>query len=217
MQRSVLTFPYLVTLVNLATHNAGWGPLAERLCKRFGYSKVISATSGSEATDTAVKIARKWGIVKKAIPAHEMLIFGVGDSFHGLTSGVWSFQNSTKKRAGESTYLFCVRLLRGRLQSDLAHKFCLLATEYGLDSKLQTNVNPSTGKIMAYCDIKAMEECLAEHHGRVSAVIMECLHGAVKYVNSLPLNCLTLTPARTSVEIKYSRGRYSSLLKTKEY
>jgi ornithine--oxo-acid transaminase len=76
------------------------GDLAERLCKRFGYDKVISATSGSEATDTAVKIARKWGIIKKGIPANEMLIFGVGDSFHGLTSGVWSLQNSTKKRAG---------------------------------------------------------------------------------------------------------------------
>jgi len=35
---------------------------------------------------------------------------------------------------------------------------------------------------MGYCDIKAVEECLAEHHERVAAVIMECLHGAVKYV-----------------------------------
>ena len=92
---------HTVTLVNLATHNAGWGPLAERLCKRFGYDKVISATSGSEATDTAVKIARKWGIVRKGIPANEMLLFGVGDSFHGLTSGVWNLQNATKTRAGE--------------------------------------------------------------------------------------------------------------------
>jgi acetylornithine/succinyldiaminopimelate/putrescine aminotransferase len=72
---------------------------------------VISATSGSEATDTAVKIARKWGIMKKGIPTSEMLIFGVGDSFHGLTSGVWSLQNSTKKRAGRSkvpiSWLIC--------------------------------------------------------------------------------------------------------------
>lgn len=87
--------------MNLATHNAGWGPLAERLCTRFGYDKVISATSGSEATDTAVKIARKWGILKKGIPVNDMLVFGVGDSFHGLTSGVWSLQNATKKRAGK--------------------------------------------------------------------------------------------------------------------
>jgi ornithine--oxo-acid transaminase len=79
--------------------------LAERLCKRFGYDKVVAAVSGSEATDTAVKIARKWGIVKKGIPASEALIFGVGDSFHGLTSGVWNLQNSTKKRSGETAMM----------------------------------------------------------------------------------------------------------------
>ena len=39
--------------------------------------------------------------MRKGIPANEMLIFGVGDSFHGLTSGVWNLQNTTKKRAGE--------------------------------------------------------------------------------------------------------------------
>jgi len=57
--------------------------------------------SGSEATDTAVKIARKWGIIKKGIPASEILVMGVGESFHGLLSGVWSLQNGTKKRTGK--------------------------------------------------------------------------------------------------------------------
>lgn len=90
-----------------ATHNVLWGPLAERLCKRFGYDKIICATSGSEATDTAVNITRKWSIMKKGIPASEMLILGVGDSFHGLTSGVWSLQNPSKKRAGETSNAFC--------------------------------------------------------------------------------------------------------------
>ena len=91
----------IVALCNLATHTASWGPLAQRLCNRFGYDKVVSGTSGSEATDTAVKIARKWGILRKEIPAEDMLILGVGDSFHGLTSGVWNLQNSTRKRAGK--------------------------------------------------------------------------------------------------------------------
>ena len=34
---------------------------------------------------------------------------------------------------------------------------------------------------MRYCQIEDMEECLAEHHESVAAVIMECLHGAIKY------------------------------------
>jgi hypothetical protein len=87
-----------------------------------------------------------------------------------------------------------------------------LYVEYGLDSKLQTNINPSTGKIMGYCDIKAIEECLAEHHERIAAVIMECLHGAVKYalesIIALPSD---LTSDRTSTEIQYSRGRINPL------
>lgn len=37
---------------------------------------------------------------------------------------------------------------------------------------------------MGYGDIQAMEECLAEHHERVAAVIMECLHGAVECVKT---------------------------------
>ena len=98
----------VVALCNLATHTASWGPLAQRLCNRFGYDKVVSGTSGSEATDTAVKIARKWGILRKGIPAEDMLILGVGDSFHGLTSGVWNLQNSTQKRAGK-LYIHCFR------------------------------------------------------------------------------------------------------------
>ena len=70
------------------------------MCNRFGYDKVIAGTSGSEATDQAVKVARKWGHVRKEIATEKILVFGVGDSFHGLTSGVWSLQNSSLKRSG---------------------------------------------------------------------------------------------------------------------
>jgi hypothetical protein len=35
---------------------------------------------------------------------------------------------------------------------------------------------------MRYGNVQDMKECLAEHHGRVAAVIMESLHGALKSV-----------------------------------
>ena len=57
-------------------------------------------TSGSEAADTACKVARKWGLSVKGIPSSEILVLGVGDSYHGLTAGVWNLQNGGKKRAG---------------------------------------------------------------------------------------------------------------------
>lgn len=86
--------------MNIAAHNALWPPFAEMMCKRFGYAKIISMTSGAEAADTACKTARKWGIKKKGIPANECLVLGVSESYHGLTSGVWNLQDRSEKRSG---------------------------------------------------------------------------------------------------------------------
>ncbi|KAJ5465477.1 hypothetical protein N7530_009264 [Penicillium desertorum] len=83
-----------VTLINLSSHNSTFGPFARSLCARFDYDKVIAMTSGTEAADTACKIARSWGINQKHIPAEDCIILGVGDSYHGLSSGVWNLMNS---------------------------------------------------------------------------------------------------------------------------
>lgn len=76
-----------------------FGPFAQRICDRFEYDKVIAMTSGTEAADTACKIARSWGINKKKIPANDCIILGVGGSYHGLSSGVWSLMNSNPLRS----------------------------------------------------------------------------------------------------------------------
>ena len=70
------------------------------MCSRFGYDKITAAVTGSEAADTAVKIARKWGQQVKGIPARELLILGVGDNYHGLTSGIWPIMNPDGERDG---------------------------------------------------------------------------------------------------------------------
>lgn len=56
--------------------------------------------SGAEAADTACKTARKWGIVKKGIPAEQYLVLRVTESYHGLTSVVWNLQDKSRKREG---------------------------------------------------------------------------------------------------------------------
>lgn len=55
-------------------------------------------TSGTEAVDTACKIARQWGIRQKGIPPQECVILGVGGCYHGLGSGVWSLMNGHSLR-----------------------------------------------------------------------------------------------------------------------
>ncbi|EXJ86204.1 hypothetical protein A1O1_06574 [Capronia coronata CBS 617.96] len=138
-------------LANLCGHNALYGPFAEMMCQRFQYDRIISVTSGTEAADTACKIARKWGIQVKGIPADRCLILGVGSSYHGLGSAVWGLMDASETRK-----------------------------QYGVDNRLQRNTNPSTGEPLAYLDLAAMESCLNAHGNTVAAVIMECLHGSAR-------------------------------------
>jgi acetylornithine/N-succinyldiaminopimelate aminotransferase len=56
--------------------------LSNLLAQATGMDSVFLASSGAEANEGAIKLARKWGAVKKA-GAHKIITFG--DSFHGRT------------------------------------------------------------------------------------------------------------------------------------
>ena len=71
------------------------------MCTKFGYGKIASAVSGTDATDAACRIARKWAITKKGVPPENLVILGVSDCYHGLSSGVWGLQNRSIKQHGE--------------------------------------------------------------------------------------------------------------------
>jgi ornithine--oxo-acid transaminase len=51
----------------------------------FGYDKVLPMNSGAEAVETALKLTRKWGYLKKGIPENEAIIIGCEGNFHGRT------------------------------------------------------------------------------------------------------------------------------------
>lgn len=65
-----------------AYHNDAAGALAERLAKAAGLDYVFLASSGAEANECAVKLARKWGRTQKR-GAHEIVT--TTGSFHGRT------------------------------------------------------------------------------------------------------------------------------------
>jgi acetylornithine/N-succinyldiaminopimelate aminotransferase len=54
--------------------------LAARLCELSGFAQVFFGSTGAEANEGAIKLARKWGLVQRA-GAHEIITFE--DSFHG--------------------------------------------------------------------------------------------------------------------------------------
>lgn len=49
---------------------------------------VLPMNTGAEAVETALKLARKWGYVKKGIPEGRARIFSAEGNFHGRTLGV---------------------------------------------------------------------------------------------------------------------------------
>ena len=65
-----------------AFHNAPQLKLAERLCKLSGLDQVHLSNSGAEANEVAVKLARKWGKVRKN-GAYEIIT--THNAFHGRT------------------------------------------------------------------------------------------------------------------------------------
>jgi acetylornithine/N-succinyldiaminopimelate aminotransferase len=54
--------------------------LAQRLCELSGFSQVFFGSTGAEANEGAIKLARKWGRIQRA-GAHEIITFE--NSFHG--------------------------------------------------------------------------------------------------------------------------------------
>jgi len=58
-----------ITQTSRAFHNDQMGLACEYLTKTLGYDKFLPMNSGAEAGETAVKLARRWGYVKKGIPA----------------------------------------------------------------------------------------------------------------------------------------------------
>jgi ornithine--oxo-acid transaminase len=87
-----------LTLTSRAFHNNILGQCEKMICEYFGYDKVLMMNSGAEATETAVKLARKWGYTVKNIPSNEAVIIAVEKNFHGRTTGIISASTDPDSR-----------------------------------------------------------------------------------------------------------------------
>jgi len=73
---------------------------SEKLAKFCGLESVLPMNSGTEAVETALKIARKWGYEKKKVGAGRAEIIAMDNSFHGRSIAVISFSSEENYRAG---------------------------------------------------------------------------------------------------------------------
>lgn len=74
-----------LTLSSRAFYNDCLGPYEKFMTEYFGYDKILPMNTGAEADETALKLARRWGVVKKGIPNDEVLIICCSGNFHGRT------------------------------------------------------------------------------------------------------------------------------------
>ena len=72
-------------LTSRAFYNDCLGPYEKFATEYFGYDKLLPMNSGAEAVETALKLARRWGYIRKGIPENEALIITCDGNFHGRT------------------------------------------------------------------------------------------------------------------------------------
>eukprot|EP00727_Mastigamoeba_balamuthi_P008288 m51a1_g4081 putative ornithine aminotransferase (422) ;mRNA; f:24364-26311 len=72
-------------LTSRAFYNSEFPRFAQYITKTLGYDMVLPMNTGAEAVETGIKMARKWGYVKKGIPQNEAIIINCSGCFHGRT------------------------------------------------------------------------------------------------------------------------------------
>jgi ornithine--oxo-acid transaminase len=90
----------LLTISSRALHNTVLPRFLERLCTFAGYEQAIPMNTGAEAVETAIKLARRWGYRRKAIPDGRAEIIVCNDNFHGRTTTIVGFSSVAQYRAG---------------------------------------------------------------------------------------------------------------------
>ena len=89
-----------LTITARAMHNTVLPRFLERLCTFAGYDMAIPMNSGSEAVETAIKLARRWGYRCKGIPNDRAEIIVCDNNFHGRTTTVIGFSTTETHRNG---------------------------------------------------------------------------------------------------------------------
>lgn len=74
-----------LTLTSRAFHNDVYPMFAELVTNTFGYQRVLPSTTGAEAGETAIKVARKWAYRVKGVPVDEAIVLGAAGNHHGRT------------------------------------------------------------------------------------------------------------------------------------
>jgi ornithine--oxo-acid transaminase len=89
-----------VTLTSRAFRNDQLPLLARELCELTGYGMMLPMNTGTEAIETAIKAARKWGYTVKGVEKDRAEIITCAGNFHGRSVTIVTFSTREKYRGG---------------------------------------------------------------------------------------------------------------------
>ncbi|MBN2382840.1 ornithine--oxo-acid transaminase [bacterium] len=93
-----------LTLTSRAFHNDLLGIFLKELCEYTGYEMALPMNTGAEAVETAMKMARRWGVEKKGIKDGQQEIIVCAENFHGRTITIISFSTDPDARINYGPY-----------------------------------------------------------------------------------------------------------------
>jgi len=94
-----------LTLTSRAFRNTQLPRLYEDLHNLTGFDMALPMNSGTEAVETAIKAARKWGAQVKGIPENQAEIIVCTNNFHGRTIAVVSFSSEDQYKQDFGPFL----------------------------------------------------------------------------------------------------------------
>ncbi len=89
-----------LALTSRAFRNDQLPLLAKELCELTGYEMMLPMNSGTEAVETAIKAARKWGYMVKGVADDRAEIIVCTGNFHGRTITIITFSLEEEYRDG---------------------------------------------------------------------------------------------------------------------
>ncbi len=89
----------MLCLTSRAFYNDAFCEYEKFIHQYFGYDKVLPMNTGAEAVETALKLARRWGTVKKGIDNEKVKIICCEGNFHGRTVTVITMSNDPSSYA----------------------------------------------------------------------------------------------------------------------
>jgi ornithine--oxo-acid transaminase len=94
-----------VTLTSRAFRNDQLPLFYKEMHDLTGFEMTLPMNSGTEAVESALKVARKWGYKVKGIPENQAEIIVCANNFHGRTISIVSFSTEDQYRDGFGPFL----------------------------------------------------------------------------------------------------------------